>query len=66
MTKHIFLQCPGYTEQRQRLFDAYGRLGLPHVNVDKLRFPQGQRSKLLQTFEVLLDFFGDADLITHL
>ncbi|KAH8019334.1 hypothetical protein HPB51_019165 [Rhipicephalus microplus] len=65
-TEHILLQCPGYTEQRRWLFDAYGRLGLSHVSVDKLPFPQDQRSKLLQTFGALLDFFGDADLITHL
>ncbi|KAL3209998.1 hypothetical protein MRX96_037543 [Rhipicephalus microplus] len=30
-TEHILLQYPGYTEQRRRLFDAYGRLGLLHA-----------------------------------
>ncbi|KAL3260252.1 hypothetical protein MRX96_046313, partial [Rhipicephalus microplus] len=35
-TEHILLQCPGYTEQRRRLFDVYGGLGLPHVSLDHL------------------------------
>ncbi|KAL3213706.1 hypothetical protein MRX96_007725 [Rhipicephalus microplus] len=65
-TEHILLQCPGYTEQRRRLFDAYGRLRLPHVSLDYLRFPQAHRSKLLLAFEALLDFFGNTDLITRL
>ncbi|KAH8032852.1 hypothetical protein HPB51_003225 [Rhipicephalus microplus] len=29
--EHVLLQCPGNADQRRRLFDAYGRLGLPHV-----------------------------------
>ncbi|KAL3176496.1 hypothetical protein MRX96_010292 [Rhipicephalus microplus] len=65
-TEHILLQCPGYTEQRRRLFDAYGRLGLPHVSLDHLRFPQAHRSGLMQAFEALLEFFGDANLIARL
>ncbi|KAL3188289.1 hypothetical protein MRX96_003615 [Rhipicephalus microplus] len=65
-TKHILLHCPGYTEQRRRLFDAYGRLGLPHVSLDHLRFPQAHRSRLMRAFEALLEFFGDAALIARL
>ncbi|KAL3188341.1 hypothetical protein MRX96_023009 [Rhipicephalus microplus] len=65
-TEHILLQCPGYTEQRRRLFDAYGRLGLPHVSLDHFRFPQAQRSGLMRAFEALIEFFGDADLMARL
>ncbi|KAL3213550.1 hypothetical protein MRX96_035319 [Rhipicephalus microplus] len=65
-TEHILLQCPGYTEQRLRLFDAYGRLGLPHVSLDHLRFPQAHRSGLMRAFKALLEFFGDAALIARL
>ncbi|KAL3225093.1 hypothetical protein MRX96_004676 [Rhipicephalus microplus] len=65
-TEHILLHCPGYTEQRRRLFDAYGRLGLPHVSLDHLRFPQAPRSSLMRAFEALLEFFGDAALIARL
>ncbi|KAL3184707.1 hypothetical protein MRX96_005813 [Rhipicephalus microplus] len=65
-TEHILLQCPGYTEQRRRLFDAYGGLGLPHVSLDHLRFPQAHRSRLMRAFEALLKFFGDAALIARL
>ncbi|KAH8036069.1 hypothetical protein HPB51_017121 [Rhipicephalus microplus] len=65
-TGHILLQCPGYTEKRRRLFDAYDHLGLPHVSLDYLRFPQAHRSRLMQAFEALLEFFGDADLIARL
>ncbi|KAL3208549.1 hypothetical protein MRX96_039010 [Rhipicephalus microplus] len=64
--EHILLHCPGYTEQRRRLFDAYGRLGLPHVSLDHLRFPQAPRSSLMRAFEALLEFFGDAALIVRL
>ncbi|KAL1478731.1 hypothetical protein MTO96_034879 [Rhipicephalus appendiculatus] len=32
--EHILLQCPGYDDQRRQLFGVYGRLGLPHDNVD--------------------------------
>ncbi|KAH8009239.1 hypothetical protein HPB51_013428 [Rhipicephalus microplus] len=65
-TEHILLQCPGYTEQRWRLFDAYGRLGLPHVSLDHLRFPQAHRSRLMRAFEALLEIFGDAALLSSL
>ncbi|KAL3232057.1 hypothetical protein MRX96_048424 [Rhipicephalus microplus] len=61
-----FLSCPGYTEKRRRLFDTYDHLGLPHVSLDYLRFPQAHRSRLMQAFEALLEFFGDADLIARL
>ncbi|KAL3222021.1 hypothetical protein MRX96_029012 [Rhipicephalus microplus] len=65
-TEHILLECPGYIEQRQRLFDAYERLGLQYVSLDHLRFPQAHRSRLMRAFEAPLEFFGDADLITCL
>ncbi|KAL3213769.1 hypothetical protein MRX96_035262 [Rhipicephalus microplus] len=65
-TEHILLHCPGYNEQRRRLFDAYGRLGLPHVSLNHLRFPQAPRSSLMRAFEALLEFFGDAALIARL
>ncbi|XP_075721848.1 uncharacterized protein LOC142765159 [Rhipicephalus microplus] len=65
-TEHILLHCPGYREQRRRLFDAYGHLGLPHVSLDHLRFPQAPCSSLMRAFEALLAFFGDAALIARL
>ncbi|KAL3245943.1 hypothetical protein MRX96_058066 [Rhipicephalus microplus] len=65
-TKHILLHCPGYTEQRRRLFGAYGRLGLPHVSLDHLRFPQAHHSSIMRALEALLEFFGDAALIARL
>ncbi|KAL3213707.1 hypothetical protein MRX96_007726 [Rhipicephalus microplus] len=65
-TEHNLLQGPGYTEQRRQLFDAYGRLRLPHVSLDHLRFPQAHRSKLLDAFKALLQFLGNTDLITRL
>ncbi|KAL3171438.1 hypothetical protein MRX96_013649 [Rhipicephalus microplus] len=64
-TEHILLHCPGYTEQRRRLFDTYDRLGLPYVSFDHLRFFQAHRSELVQAFEALLELFGDADLIAR-
>ncbi|KAL3200312.1 hypothetical protein MRX96_043470 [Rhipicephalus microplus] len=65
-TEHILLHCPGYTEQRRWLFDAYGRLGLPHGSLDHLRFPQAHHSSLMRALEALLEFFGDAALIARL
>ncbi|KAH7984109.1 hypothetical protein HPB52_017093 [Rhipicephalus sanguineus] len=63
---HILLQCPGYDDHRRRLFEAFSRLGLPHLCLDELLFPSAQHSKVLQAFHALLDFFGDADLFTRL
>ncbi|XP_075721852.1 uncharacterized protein LOC142765163 [Rhipicephalus microplus] len=65
-TEPILLQCPGYTEQRRRLYDTHGRLGLPHMSLDHLRFPQTHHSRLMQAFEALFEFFGDAALIARL
>ncbi|KAL3214119.1 hypothetical protein MRX96_007247 [Rhipicephalus microplus] len=48
------------------VFDAYGRLGLPHVSLDHLRFPRAHRITLVRAFETLLNFFYDADLFTRL
>ncbi|KAL3171513.1 hypothetical protein MRX96_013717 [Rhipicephalus microplus] len=52
--------------QRRRLFDAYGRLGLPHVSLDHLRFRRARRITLLTAFEAMLNFFCDVDLFTRL
>ncbi|KAL3254631.1 hypothetical protein MRX96_054156 [Rhipicephalus microplus] len=60
------VSCPDYTEQRRRLYDAYGCLGLPHVSLDHLQFFQGHRSGLMRAFEALLEFFGDVNLIARL
>ncbi|KAL3214499.1 hypothetical protein MRX96_034887 [Rhipicephalus microplus] len=64
--EHVLLQCPGYADQRRRLFDTYGRLGLPHVSLDHLRFARAHLITLLRAFEALLNFFYDGDLFTHL
>ncbi|KAL3228785.1 hypothetical protein MRX96_023687 [Rhipicephalus microplus] len=64
--EHVVLQRPGYADQRRRLFDAYGRLGLPHVCLDQLRFPRAHRVTLLRAFEALVNFLHDADLFTRL
>ncbi|KAL3195249.1 hypothetical protein MRX96_015894 [Rhipicephalus microplus] len=45
---------------------APGRLGLPHVSLDHLRFPQAHRSGLMRAFEALPEFLGDAALIARL
>ncbi|KAH8037484.1 hypothetical protein HPB51_011633 [Rhipicephalus microplus] len=62
----MVMRCPSYMEQRLGLFDAYGRLGLPHVSLDHLRFPKANHSNLTQAFEALPDFFRDAGLIMRL
>ncbi|KAH8022176.1 hypothetical protein HPB51_022573 [Rhipicephalus microplus] len=41
--EHVLLQCRGYVDQRWQLFDAYGRLGLPYVSLNQLRFPRAHR-----------------------
>ncbi|KAL3205489.1 hypothetical protein MRX96_040782 [Rhipicephalus microplus] len=64
--EHVLLQCPGNADQRRRLFDAYGRVGLSHVSLDHLRFPRAHRITLLRAFEALVNFFHDADLFTRL
>ncbi|KAL3211593.1 hypothetical protein MRX96_036319 [Rhipicephalus microplus] len=40
--------------------------GLPHMSLDHLRFPQTHHSRLMQAFEALFEFFGDAALIARL
>ncbi|KAL3225080.1 hypothetical protein MRX96_004663 [Rhipicephalus microplus] len=64
--EHILCLCPGYADIRRRLYDSYGKLGLPHVSAEHLLFPSANVATLRRAFYALLDFFGDANLLTRL
>ncbi|KAL3243256.1 hypothetical protein MRX96_020650 [Rhipicephalus microplus] len=64
--EHILCQCPGYADIRQRLFNTYAQLGLPHVSPEHLLFLSANVATLHRAFHALLDFLGNANIFTRL